>query len=58
MNAEQVIKHYGSIEKAALALDKTSRCVSLWKAKKIPYWSQCAIAYISQGKLKVDRVKK
>lgn len=54
MTPEQVIKYFGNDVKVAAALGLSQRCVQLWVKKgEISWLNQCAIAYISGGKLKV-----
>ena len=58
MTPKQLIDFYGNKTKAAAALGKSERCVVSWeKAKKIPLWSQYAIAHISDERLKPDKSK-
>ena len=55
MSVQELLDFYGSDNKAALNLGITVQAVRKWKANNvIPRWSQCAIAYISKRKLKVD----
>ncbi len=59
MTADQVIKHYGTANKASAELDIGLQTLRRWeKDNRIPIWSQHAIAHISKDALKVDRVKK
>ncbi len=58
MTPNQVIKHFGSENKAALNLDITRQCIYIWNQKgEIPLWSQYAIAWKTNGVLKPSDAK-
>lgn len=52
MDIEQVITHFGGIQRTADALDESKQCVYNWvKTKKIPLFHQCHIEHVTQGEL-------
>jgi len=57
MTPKQLIEEFGSDVKAAAFLGINPRTVKNWteseKTPKIPRWSQYAIAYLTNNKLKV-----
>lgn len=56
MTPKQLIKHYGSDNKAALSLGLSVQAVRKWvKSDSIPDWSQNAIAWLTNGALKPNR---
>lgn len=58
MTPKQLIKHFGSDNKAALSLGLSVQAVRKWtKAGKIPLWSQKAIAWVTDGCLKPESEK-
>ena len=59
MTPKQLLDEFGSEIKAAAFLGINPRTVKNWcgseNIPQIPYWSQCAIAHLTNNKLKVDR---
>jgi len=56
MTPKQVIKHFGSVQKAALAIGMTTQCVYRWqKIGHIPYPSQVIIQMLTDGKLEAKK---
>ena len=59
MKYESLSKHYGEKEAIAAALGISVQTVINWReSKKIPMPAQKRIAMISNGALKIDKVKK
>jgi hypothetical protein len=57
MTPKQVIKHFGSVQKTALAIGMTTQCVYKWQDQGyIPYPSQRIIELLTEHKL--EAVKK
>lgn len=55
MKPKNVISHFGSVTKAAAALDLTPQTINRWvKESSIPLNSQKAIAWDTEGALKPD----
>ncbi len=55
MTPEQVIRHYGSEDAAAVALKLTRQAVNYWKRKKeIPLRTQALIQLRTNGALKAQ----
>ena len=58
MTPAQLIKHFGGTTITAAKLGLSARCIQLWDLEeKIPWLMQCAIAYITNGKLKPEKRK-
>ena len=55
MTYEQVVKHYGSVRVAALALGYSTQAIYLWRENGIPLRTQRTIQWISCDKLKADK---
>jgi len=56
MTPKQVITHFGSVQKAALAIGMTTQCVYQWqKNNKIPYASQRIIELLTDHKLEARK---
>lgn len=57
MKYVEVIKHYGTVRKAADALGITTQCVYNWK-KKFPVKSQVLVFLETEGALTIDGAPK
>lgn len=56
MNKKQVIKHFGSVKKAAAGLRITHQAIYAW-GEVLPEKTQRMIELETKGKLKADKVK-
>jgi hypothetical protein len=57
MTPKQVIKHFGSVQKTALAIGMTTQCVYKWqKNNEIPYPSQRIIELLTDHKLEAKKL--
>lgn len=56
MNKAQVIKHFGTVKKAAAALNITHQAIYAW-GDVLPDKTQRMIELETKGKLKADRKK-
>lgn len=52
MTYDDLLEHYGSLTKAADALDLAKQTVHRWKAGEIPFRAQFIIQMKTNGKLK------
>lgn len=57
MTYDDLIAHYKTQAKAALALSMSQAAVSDWKRNGIPFERQAQFEKITKGKLKADPVK-
>jgi hypothetical protein len=55
MTYNQLIKHFGTVRKAAAFLDVSTQCIYKWGNSGIPYESQAVIQVETGGKLKADK---
>jgi hypothetical protein len=55
MTYDQLIKHFGTQQKVAGALDIDQSAVSLWKKSGIPFTRQFQIQIITGGVLQADK---
>ena len=56
MTPKQVINHFGSVQKTALAIGMTTQCVYNWKKNNaIPYPSQRIIELLTDHKLEAKK---
>lgn len=55
MTYRQIIKHFGSVLKAAYHLEVSPQAIYGWKKQGIDYQRQCAIEKQTEGKLKAEK---
>jgi hypothetical protein len=55
MTIDEVVDHYGTMAKAAVALDKSTRTLEAWKQNGIPRMVQLALETMTKGKLKAAK---
>lgn len=54
MDYDDVLEHFGSLTKAAAALDLAKQTVHRWKGGEIPFEKQFIIQMKTKGKLKAQ----